>query len=118
MSHTVTIETKFRSESALRAACDALELDAPERGEAQFYDRSTHEGTLVRLPGWKYPIVVDDEGAVHFDNYNGSWGRMETLNNFRQQYSRAVVQETMGGEWMFEQSDDEDGAIRLTASRY
>ena len=58
MSHIVTIETQLRDADALDAACHRLDLPAPEEGRALLFS-GVVEGTIVRLPGWRYPVVAD-----------------------------------------------------------
>ena len=73
MSHIVTIETKVTDAVAVAAACQRLNLPAPEHGTATLY-RGKIDGLVVRLPEWTYPVVVDlASGVVKFDNYLGAW---------------------------------------------
>lgn len=73
MSHIVTIQTKLREPAAVGAACRRLGLPAPTQGTAKLYSGEV-SGILVQLPGWQYPAVVQTEtGAVHYDNYEGTW---------------------------------------------
>ena len=68
MSHLVTINTQIRDPAALAAACRRLGLQEPVQGTVRmFSDVAT--GLIVRLPDWRYPVVIDPAKAeVHFDN--------------------------------------------------
>lgn len=35
----------------------------------EFHDGSEYTGIVIRPPDWKYPIVVDDKGFLHYDIY-------------------------------------------------
>ena len=75
MSHIVTVQTRLHDPTALTAACQRLNLAAPEQGTAElFSDNAT--GLIVRLPGWTYPIVIDTlTGIARFDNFEGRWAQ-------------------------------------------
>jgi len=85
------LDTELKDIDGIRAACDHLNLPAPEEGTFQLFSESV-SGLGIKLPGWKYPIVVDlKTGKVKFDNYNGTWGKAEELNNFQNRYLAATT---------------------------
>ena len=90
MSHTTTIKTAFYDESAVQAALKEIGLPAAIHGKAQlfqFNDPTEHEGLLVQLPGWKYPVIINTKtGEAKMDNYNGAWGAQVELEKFTQYY--------------------------------
>ena len=46
----------------------------------------------MRLPGWNYPVIFQlDTGNVLFDNYNGSWGDIDKLDEFVQRYANNLA---------------------------
>ncbi|MEW4568968.1 DUF1257 domain-containing protein [Tautonia sp. JC769] len=115
MSHLVTLETQIRDVQAVSAACRRLGLAAPERGVARLFAGEA-EGLLVRLPGWRYPLVVDTEhGTVRFDNYEGAWGDPAQLGRFQQGYAveKARIEAHRRGHSVREQTLA-DGTIKLT----
>ena len=58
MSHIVQIQTEVRDPSAVRSACERLQLPSPSEGSFQLYSaRAT--GLGVQLPGWRYPVVCE-----------------------------------------------------------
>ncbi|HOL44682.1 MAG TPA: hypothetical protein PLN56_11370 [Methanoregulaceae archaeon] len=83
MSHTMNVRIELHDRDALEAACQRLGLTIIE-GKHKLYS-STEEGLGIRLPGWKYPVVIKD-GTVAYDNYRGSWGKLEELNKLRAYY--------------------------------
>lgn len=117
MSHTTTMKAKLTNKEAIRTACQRLELQAPTEGDYRFYDGRTATGTLVKLPNWKYPVVIQSDGEVIYDNYNGAWGKATELSRFQQEYSAAVVEEQMGGMWAISREQQADGTLRLHLSR-
>lgn len=90
MSHTSEVATSVRDPKAIIATCKELGLAVPKEETVRLYDGKTYTGLTVRLPNWKYPVVVDlKTGALHYDNYNGSWGKQEELQKFQQTYGVA-----------------------------
>jgi len=88
MSHTSDINLKINSIEALRRVCDKLGWEMNENGSATFYDGKKRDGITVKLPGWRYAVVINrEEGKVLFDNYNGSWGNIKHLNKLKAHYA-------------------------------
>ena len=115
MSHVVTVTAEVRDPAAVAAACRRLGLPGPERGTARLFEGEA-AGLLVRLPGWLYPVVVDTtDGRVHFDNYDGRWGRQEELDRFLQAYAveKATAEARKRGHSVTERALA-DGSVRLT----
>jgi hypothetical protein len=72
MSHVATIALEFRDVAALGEAAAACGL-ALRQETVTFYDGTRVTGTALRLPGWRYPVVVDADGRLHYDHYEGRW---------------------------------------------
>ncbi|MAG94462.1 MAG: DUF1257 domain-containing protein, partial [Planctomycetaceae bacterium] len=87
MSHIVEINTEVRDAAAVRAACQRLKLEPPVHGTTKLFSGEA-TGTIVKLPGWKYPAVFDTEsGQARYDNYAGRWGKQAQLDRFLQGYA-------------------------------
>lgn len=117
MSHIVEIKTEVRDETAISAACQRLKLEAPTRGTAKLYSDSA-TGTIVKLPGWRYPAVFDTQsGQARFDNYEGRWGEQGQLDRFLQGYAveKTLIEARKKGHTVTEQSQA-DGSIKLTVN--
>lgn len=115
MSHIVTIQTQVRDPIAVGAACHRLGIDTPYLGTAPLYERSV-SGLIVRLPEWRYPIVVDlPTGSLHYDNFFGEWGAQSQLDRFLQMYAteKAKLECRRRGHCVTEQTLA-DGSIKLT----
>lgn len=86
MSHIVKIQAKMTDVRAVERACVQLRLTPPRQGKHKVYTQDV-EGLAINLPEWKYPIVViPGTGELKYDNYNGSWGRKDHLDQFCQRY--------------------------------
>lgn len=94
MSHKVVQKVAFLDSELLQKACAALGIQYEAHGTARFYTRSeTATGQLVHLKGWKYPVVISEDGLeVAFDSWDGSGYLDETrLNELKAEYSKQVV---------------------------
>ena len=117
MSHIVNIKTQVRDPLAIAAACRRLKLPEPTLGTARLYSAEV-TGLLVKLPEWIYPVVCDtNNGELHFDNFNGSWGLQEHLDRFLQAYAveKAGIEASKRGHFVIEQRLS-DGSIKLTVN--
>jgi hypothetical protein len=114
VSHIVTIQTKLHDPAAVAAACRRLHLEAPAEGVAQLF-AGTAAGLLVRLPGWRYPLVIDVlTGTLQYDNYGGAWGEPAHLDRLLQAYAveKTRIEARKKGYALTEQQLP-DGFIRL-----
>jgi hypothetical protein len=114
MSHIVVIETKVYDAAALIAACCRLGLAKPVHGNVRLFSGDA-TGLSVKLPGWRYPIVVDiAEGSIKYDNFEGRWGDPEKLGRLLQMYAveKAKIEARKNGYCITEQAR-QDGSIVL-----
>lgn len=114
MSHIVVIETRVHDAAALTIACRRLGLAEPVQGSVRLFSADA-TGLSVKLPGWRYPIVVDTaDGSIKYDNYNGKWGDPEKLGRLLQMYAveKAKIEARKQGYCVNEQSR-QDGSIVL-----
>ena len=117
MSHVATIALEFRDPAALIEAAGVCRLDLhPET--VTFYDGTRVAGTALRLPGWRYPIVIDAEGHLHYDHYEGRWGDPVHLHRFRQAYAEAATARFARARgYVITRTVQTDGTVRLALSR-
>ena len=114
MSHIVSIRTQVRDPIAVAAACERLALPAPVVGTAKLFT-SEASGLLVRLPRWRYPLVIDTATSeITFDNFGGRWGEQRDLDRFIQAYSveKAKLEARKAGHTVSEQTLS-DGSIKV-----
>jgi hypothetical protein len=117
MSHIVEIKNEVRDETAISAACQRLQLEAPTHGTVKLFSDSA-TGTIVKLPAWRYPAVFDTQsGQARFDNFEGRWGEQHQLDRFLQGYAveKTKIEARKKGHTITEQSQA-DGSIKLTVS--
>ena len=59
-------------------------------------------------------------GDIHFDNYNGSWGKIEELNKLVQEYSLQTAEEQLEEfrlqGWDIQRQKQENGDIQIVAT--
>jgi hypothetical protein len=60
-------------------------------GQHRLYG-SSHVGFGFQLPGWNFPVIVDHEGRMFYDNYNGAWGSSSNIEQLQEKYSRMVIE--------------------------
>ena len=114
MSHTVTIKTKITDLAAIQSACQRLKLPQPTQGEVRLFDRIA-TGIGVQLDGWRFPICVESDGNLLFDNFGGFWGVPEKLDQFQQAYAveKAKLEARKQG-YTCQESVLADGSVRLS----
>jgi hypothetical protein len=111
----VSIKTEILDPTALAAACRRLGLSEPVQGTARLF-ASEVEGLIVKLPDWRYPVVIDtDTHQVQYDNYGGQWGNQSELDRLLQAYAveKAKIEARRAGYTVTEQPLS-DGSIKLT----
>jgi len=115
MSHIVILKARLTDATAVAAACKRLGLAEPVQGTARLFGGEA-SGLLVRLPGWRYPAVVDTAtGEVRFDNYSGAWGEQVHLDRFLQLYAvEAAKLEGRKKGYAVTEQQLADGAIKVS----
>ena len=113
MSHTVTIKTTITDMVAIQAACHRLKLAQPVKGEVRLFDRVA-QGIGVQLDTWRFPICIEADGNLLFDNFGGFWCNPERLDQFQQAYAVEKTKlEAMRQGYTCQESVLADGSIRL-----
>lgn len=79
MSHTIKLTNVNLDPEAFKRVAAHLKLKVTE-GPQRLFGGQTVTGVGVQLPGWNYPVVVDDKGHVSYDNYHGHWGDIKELD--------------------------------------
>jgi hypothetical protein len=89
--------------------------------ESLYSGRNVKGDFSFNLPGWTYPVVVQDGGeTLKFDNYGGSWGNNSELDKLKQEYAACLCEDEVC-EMGFEITDRvmlDDGTIELTCTEY
>ena len=84
-----------------------------------FYGGRKEVGTLAFfLPGWRYPVVVADNGDATWDNWNGQWGDFARYREVLEPYVTAVADQFYASKGRRRESvieeREEDGTLVLT----
>ena len=114
MSHTVTIKTMITDIQAIQAACQRLKLPPATQGEVRLFDRIA-QGIGVQLEDWRFPVCIEPDGNLLFDNFQGFWGVPEKLDQFQQAYAveKAKLEARKQG-YTCQESVLADGSVRLS----
>jgi len=86
MSHIVTVKTELKNIDTIKKVCKNMGLKYHGKKNVKYYN-TVKSGIAINLNGWKYPIAVQNDGSVYYDNYNGNWGQIHELNKFIDEYS-------------------------------
>lgn len=96
MSHITKYELKITDTDMLKSVIEDLNATENFRCEIlgncefQTYSKKTN-GFQFKLAGWHYPVCVNGEGNLEFDNYHGNWGDEALLDKVIQAYQKAVI---------------------------
>lgn len=91
MSHKTSVETAFRDIEQVKAVCAEIGAEFLNTKSVNLYEGATPCAYAVKLPNWKYPVAVSEEGKATFDNYEGAWGKMAEFDKFRHEYATRVT---------------------------
>lgn len=92
MSHIAVVQTQFLDLAAVEAVCVKLGLPFDLVPRAHKVYRETVMGRAVTLPGWRWPVVISENGTTAtFDNYNGQWGALDELHRLKREYAAEVA---------------------------
>ncbi len=91
-SHTAQIKVDFGDADTLRAAVESMRGEWLGQGSHKLFEGPV-VGNGFRLPHWVYPLVVSDDGQLHYDDYRGQWGRVSDVEALKAAYSLAVAEQ-------------------------
>lgn len=86
MSETLTVSVKLRPGEALNRALARCKGTILGHGDHQLF-ATKETGFAFTLPGWRYPLVIRENGTLAFDDYHGNWGDREQLHELQQEYA-------------------------------
>ena len=72
-SHTARIVVEYQSAELLRLAVLGMGGQWLGAGSHRLFD-GAYVGQGFRLPGWSYPLVLQEGGKLAYDDYGGAWG--------------------------------------------
>ncbi len=97
MSHVVTLATSIKNPEIAAKVAKKLgyEHQLAQRGSEvsiDLYSGAKATGRFwVKLPGWRFPVCVKEDGTCAMDNYGGSWGKQEEFDSFLQKYTAEMT---------------------------
>jgi hypothetical protein len=115
MSHTVSLKTKVKDRELFKEVARRKGYKVEENARVKFFS-SEHRGLAVYLPNWKYPVVVEEDGTLCYDNYEGTWGEQELLDDLFRDYVQELVLKTaleQGYAVLEQEQQGEELVIRL-----
>lgn len=100
MSVLKSMQTAFVDLAVLKDVAEDKKIPIEVAEEGQSVERKVYTATCkgaaaFHLPGWKYPIVVDHEGKIKYDNHEGNWGNLEDLHAVSRSYAETVAVRSM-----------------------
>lgn len=114
MSHTVKVkDIKLTNAAALERAASRLGISVQKVANQRMYGGTVlGPGTVLQIPGWRYPVHVDEKGEASYDNYNGVWGKQADLDLLMQNYNAMCVAGALESDgWITNETTDEQGNI-------
>lgn len=114
MSHTMNIKLEIRDIPVFVTTCNRLGYEVLGQGQYSLYDAS-HVGVGVHLPGWKFPVIVKNDGSVAYDDYHGKWGDVADLNKLKSYYGleKAKLEARRQGYSVTEVVNDNELALKI-----
>ena len=91
-SHTVNVKVEYRDLDALESAVGAMGGTVLGHGTHRLYQGS-ETGFGFRLPDWRYPLVLRDDGSLAYDDYGGAWGNVSDLDGLRGRYAMEAARQ-------------------------
>jgi hypothetical protein len=115
MSHTVQIKTHFKDLDVLQGICDAANVMLKRQNEHVYLYSGTYPAVAsFELENWRYPVAIQEDGSIVFDNFNGYWGNIEPLHKIMQRYSvEKTKKEARLAGYSVQEVELEDGSIDL-----
>lgn len=98
MSHTLQILAELKNKEAILRAAKELGISVTENFNGFLYQKDRKiRGIALHFENtyrdWKFPVVIETNAAGEFtgkiaiDNYNGSWGDIKRLDEYRKHYA-------------------------------
>jgi hypothetical protein len=84
MSEIIKGKVKITDFDLLNEICESEEIKT-KYGKHTIFNK-TIEGLGIFIDGWKFPIVVDKDGTILYDNYGSNPGSMEKFSSLCKDY--------------------------------
>jgi len=125
MSHISTYKYQIKDLNTLKKVLASHNAEIFENNgeeiELPMYGSQTAKGVLAfSLKTWKYPLVVDVNGQIAYDNWGSQSGSMDDFNQIVQEYNCEVINANIDHS-LFDnvtQTIDENGNIIIEMIEY
>lgn len=105
-SHTVKVRVELKDPESLRSAVEQMKGEWLGDGHHAMFSGQSADGFGFKLPGWRFPLVLDKAGELHFDDYNGSWGRRADIDVLKGEYTMVcATNAAIAQGWQVERSE-------------
>lgn len=99
MSHITTFKTIIKDIDLLKTICtekgyqfEISEVKETEEISVIFFGNKKKNGVMkIKLNKWYYPILIDKEGLLLYDNFMSAPNSMEILGSLIQEYNKRAV---------------------------
>lgn len=122
MSHTVSVKIRMKAGPALGNAVTTRGGAVLGEGTHQLY-ASKEIGWGFSLPGWKFPLVLQGDGTLAYDDYGGAWGDVQDITRLQGRYALEQAREAASQQgWISEMEGESlriyhpDGGILLVSA--
>lgn len=106
MSHTTKIVVQYLSESALRQAVENLSGQWIGQGNHRLYSEHV-QGIGFQLSGWRYPCILQKDGSLAMDIFEGRWGNHADIDKLTGEYALCAATEAAQAQgWYCERHGD------------
>jgi hypothetical protein len=85
VSHTMNAKIQIRDKALFRRIAAECGAEILGEGTHELYAEQV-EGLAIQPKGYHYPVVVDKDGNVKYDNYRGEWGAEGELGKILAKY--------------------------------
>ena len=116
MSHTMNIKLELCDQEAVKAAAERLGIRVDSETKTHAIYMTTKSGKAIFFNNWKFPAVLQEDGSIAYDNYNGAWGNIDRLNEFVAYYGleKAKIEARKKGYSVIEGLNEETKELELT----
>ena len=125
MSETIKFVSKMTNKEVLSKVCrqmyeaGLLKQEAKETSKVSLYAGEQHlsdSAMQIHFKDWSYPVFVEANGNIQYDNFHGRWGDISQLHKLQHDYQVAditQVAQECGHEVMDTVYDGNTGETRI-----
>lgn len=105
-SHTASVKVDFTDPDILRRAVEAMQGQWLGKGSHRLFAGDVC-GHGFSLPNWRYPLVLDPNGSLLYDDYGGSWGKVSDIDLLKSAYAiECIASAAHALGWLYERQGE------------